>query len=69
MKIRPDPDIVKIYPQVIEAAKQYLTNEDRLNDIRQYINVLKNTEFSFTEDMSEVSYILFEYFLCARFEK
>ncbi|XP_014231994.1 mini-chromosome maintenance complex-binding protein [Trichogramma pretiosum] len=50
IKLQPDPDTVKCYPQVLEAAKQYLKDENKLSDIRQYVNSLKNVQFEFSED-------------------
>ncbi|XP_058797024.1 mini-chromosome maintenance complex-binding protein isoform X2 [Phymastichus coffea] len=52
--LKPDPETVKLYPHVLEAAKQYLKDENRLTDIRQYISTLKHAKFDFTEETSEV---------------
>lgn len=42
---------------MIEAANQYLNDQSRLTDIRQYLEVLRHTEFEFNEDVTNVSYI------------
>ncbi|XP_014215914.1 mini-chromosome maintenance complex-binding protein [Copidosoma floridanum] len=48
--LKPDPGTVKIYPQVLEAAKQYMKNGTRINNLRAYVNALKNAVFSFSEE-------------------
>ncbi|XP_001600675.2 mini-chromosome maintenance complex-binding protein isoform X1 [Nasonia vitripennis] len=52
--LRPDPETVNVYPQVLEAAKQFLKDETRLNDIRQYVNSLKNAKFDFAKETAKV---------------
>lgn len=52
-----DADSENLYSQVIEAAHQYLENENRLANIRQYIETLKHVEFVFNEEITEVCYI------------
>lgn len=44
-----------MYPQVLEAAKQYLKDETRLDDIRHYVSALKNAKFEWTDEMTDVS--------------
>ncbi|XP_014608335.1 PREDICTED: mini-chromosome maintenance complex-binding protein [Polistes canadensis] len=43
-----------LYFQVIEATKQYLKDQNRLNNIRHYLEVLRHTEFEFNEDVTNV---------------
>ncbi|XP_066598815.1 mini-chromosome maintenance complex-binding protein-like isoform X2 [Prorops nasuta] len=50
-----DEDSEKMYPQVIEATHQFLKDEIRLTRIRQYLEVLKFTDFQFTEDVTKVA--------------
>ena len=52
--LKPDPEIVKHYPQVLEAAKLYLKDESRLNDMRMYVNSLKNANFEFSDETADV---------------
>ncbi|XP_046833718.1 mini-chromosome maintenance complex-binding protein [Vespa crabro] len=42
------------YLQVIEATNQYLKDQNRLTDIRHYLEVLRHTEFEFNEDVTNV---------------
>lgn len=52
-----DADSENLYSQVIEAAHQYLKDENRLANIRQYIEALKHVEFVFNEEITKVCHI------------
>lgn len=45
-----------MYSQVVEAAHQYLKDENRLANIRQYLEVLRHTEFVFNDEITEVCF-------------
>ncbi|XP_033207989.1 mini-chromosome maintenance complex-binding protein isoform X2 [Belonocnema kinseyi] len=49
-----DSETEGLFPQVVEAAQQYLKDEDRLNNIRQYLHMLRHAKFEFDEEMTEV---------------
>ncbi|KAF7990707.1 hypothetical protein HCN44_000512 [Aphidius gifuensis] len=49
-----DEETEKLYPQVVEAAGQYLKDENRLNDIRQYLEISRNQSFNLGDDVLEV---------------
>lgn len=49
MKI--DAESENLYPQTLEIAKQYLKDENRLTNIRQYLKHVKNLKFEFNEDI------------------
>lgn len=51
-----DTDSENLYSQVVEAAHHYLKDENRLANIRQYIEVLKQAEFVFNEEITKVCY-------------
>lgn len=53
-----DADSENLYSQVIEAAHQYLKDENRLANIRQYIEVLRHEEFVFNEEITKVCHLL-----------
>lgn len=53
-----DAESENLYTQVVEAAHQYLKDENRLANIRQYLDVLRHTEFVINEDITEVCCIL-----------
>ncbi|XP_076661260.1 mini-chromosome maintenance complex-binding protein [Halictus rubicundus] len=46
-----DAESKDVYPHVIEIAEQYLKDEDRLADIRQYLKVIKKTKFELDEEI------------------
>lgn len=53
-----DADSENLYSQVIEAAYQYLKDENRLANIRQYIEALNsNVEFIFNEETKKVCHV------------
>jgi len=52
-----DADSENLHSQVVEAAHQYLKDENRLANIRQYIEALKHAEFVFNEEITKVYYI------------
>lgn len=52
-----DAESENLYDQVVEAAHQYLKDENRLMNIRQYLQALKYTEFVFNEEITKVCYI------------
>ncbi|KAJ8667055.1 hypothetical protein QAD02_008717 [Eretmocerus hayati] len=54
IRIQPDPETVNVYPQVLEAAKLYLKDENRLNSIRSYISTLKTAKFELTDETSAI---------------
>lgn len=49
-----DAESENVYSQVIEAAHQYLNNETRLANIRQYLEVFRHTDFVFNEEITKV---------------
>ncbi|XP_018396179.1 PREDICTED: mini-chromosome maintenance complex-binding protein [Cyphomyrmex costatus] len=50
-----DADSENLYSQVTEAAHQYLKDDNRLVNIRQYIETLKHTEhLNFDEEMAKI---------------
>lgn len=49
-----DAESENLYTQVLEAALQYLKEENRLANIRQYLETLRHTEFVFDEQITEV---------------
>ncbi|XP_014478288.1 PREDICTED: mini-chromosome maintenance complex-binding protein [Dinoponera quadriceps] len=49
-----DADSENLYSQVLEAARQYLKEDNRLTNIRQYLETLRHTEFVFDEQITEV---------------
>jgi len=53
-----DGDSENLYSQVMEAAHQYLKDENRLTNIRQYLEALRHTEFVINEDITEVRALL-----------
>ncbi|XP_031835195.1 mini-chromosome maintenance complex-binding protein [Nomia melanderi] len=46
-----DAESKNVYPHVIEVAEQYLKDENRLKDIRQYLKVVKDVKFQFNDDI------------------
>lgn len=52
--LKVDDETVNVYPQVLEAAKQYLKDETRLNNIRQYLNILRHGNFEFNDQMTKI---------------
>ena len=51
-----DQQTENLYPQVVEKVDYYLRDEDRLNNIRQYLNTLRHSKFEFDDQMTEVIY-------------
>ncbi|XP_012221330.1 mini-chromosome maintenance complex-binding protein [Linepithema humile] len=49
-----DAESENLYDQVVEAAHQYLKDENRLTNIRQYLQALRHTEFIFNEEITKV---------------
>ncbi|XP_043251882.1 mini-chromosome maintenance complex-binding protein [Colletes gigas] len=49
--LKVDSESENLYPKVLEVAEQYLKNENRLTNIRQYLNHLKNVKFDFNENI------------------
>ncbi|XP_019886689.2 mini-chromosome maintenance complex-binding protein isoform X2 [Ooceraea biroi] len=49
-----DAESENLYGQVVEAARQYLKDENRLANIRQYLEALRHTEFVINEDITKV---------------
>jgi len=49
-----DADSENLYSQVVEAAHQYLKDENRLANIRQYIEALRHAEFVFNEEITKI---------------
>lgn len=52
-----DAESENLYDQVAEAAHQYLKDENRLMNIRRYLQALRHTEFIFNEEITKVRYI------------
>lgn len=52
--LKVDAESENLYCQVVEAARQYLRDENRLANIRQYLEALRHTEFVISEDITEV---------------
>ncbi|XP_053996434.1 mini-chromosome maintenance complex-binding protein [Hylaeus anthracinus] len=46
-----DAESENLYPRVLEIAKQYLKDGNRLTNIRQYLKHVKNVKFEFNEDI------------------
>ncbi|XP_070148718.1 mini-chromosome maintenance complex-binding protein [Polyergus mexicanus] len=49
-----DAESENVYSQVIEAAHQYLNNETRLANIRQYLEVFRHADFVFNEEITKI---------------
>ncbi|XP_072742432.1 mini-chromosome maintenance complex-binding protein [Anoplolepis gracilipes] len=49
-----DAESENVYSQVIEAAHQYLNDETRLANIRQYLEVFRHTDFVFNEEITKI---------------
>ncbi|XP_015593977.1 mini-chromosome maintenance complex-binding protein isoform X2 [Cephus cinctus] len=49
--VKPDEDTENLYPQVVQAAKQYLKDDKRLNDIRQYLESMRHSDFQFNDEI------------------
>lgn len=56
--LKVDAESENLYCQVVEAARQYLRDENRLANIRQYLEALRHTEFVISEDITEVCHTL-----------
>ncbi|GAB1863759.1 Mini-chromosome maintenance complex-binding protein [Camponotus japonicus] len=54
VKLNIDTESETIYSQVIEAAYQYLNDETRLTNIRQYLEVFRHTDFVFNEEITKI---------------
>ncbi|XP_011494485.1 PREDICTED: mini-chromosome maintenance complex-binding protein [Ceratosolen solmsi marchali] len=52
--LKPDPDSINMYPRILEAATQYLKDEGRLNNIRQYVNTLKKVKFEISDETTNI---------------
>lgn len=66
-----DPESENHYPQVIEITEQYLKDEIRLTNIRQYIEVVRKMKFEFNDDIIQVNekeyrFSDFVYCMCSR---
>ena len=48
--LKVDQQTVDVYPQVMEAARQYLKDEERLSNIRQYLRVFETQKFEHADD-------------------
>ncbi|XP_029156263.1 mini-chromosome maintenance complex-binding protein [Nylanderia fulva] len=48
-----DAESENVYSEIIEAAHQYLNDETRLANIRQYLEVFKHTDFVFNEEITK----------------
>lgn len=55
INLNTDAESENLYPQIIEAACCYLKDENRLTNIRQYLEVLSHTEFDFDDDITKVT--------------
>ncbi|KAK0097807.1 hypothetical protein PV326_013648 [Microctonus aethiopoides] len=49
-----DDETVNLYPQVYEAAIQYLKDENRMNNIRSYLELLRNGDFKLGDDITDI---------------
>nr|XP_033325694.1 mini-chromosome maintenance complex-binding protein-like isoform X1 [Megalopta genalis]XP_033339936.1 mini-chromosome maintenance complex-binding protein-like isoform X1 [Megalopta genalis] len=49
--LKVDAESKDVYPHVIEIAEQYLKDENRLADIRQYLKIIKSAKFEFDEEI------------------
>ena len=58
-----DAESESIYSQVVEAANQYLNDETRLTNIRQYLEVFKHTDFFFNEEITKVCNIFIDIYI------
>lgn len=52
--LKTDSESEELYPQVVEAAEQYLKDESRVANIRHYLEVVKHAEFEFKEDVTKI---------------
>lgn len=57
-----DAESENVYSQVIEAAHQYLNDETRLTNIRQYLEIFRHTDFVFNEEITKVCNHIFNKF-------
>lgn len=55
MPLTIDASVENTYPQVTEAAEEFLKDENRLNVLRQYFKQLQALDFEIQEDNTEVS--------------
>lgn len=62
-----DAESENVYSQVIEAAHQYLNDETRLTNIRQYLEVFRHTDFVFNEEITKVCNYIFNKFYYNKF--
>lgn len=69
--LKVDSESENLYSQVKEIAEQYLRDENRLINIRQYLEIIRDTKFELNdEDVIKVinivsfrNYPYFEYFI------
>ncbi|XP_017880796.1 mini-chromosome maintenance complex-binding protein isoform X2 [Ceratina calcarata] len=48
--LKVEPESENIYPQILEVTDHYLKDKDRLSNIRQYLEVVRDTKFEFDDD-------------------
>ncbi|OAD57260.1 Mini-chromosome maintenance complex-binding protein, partial [Eufriesea mexicana] len=48
--LKVDSESKNVYPQIMEIAEQYLKDENRLINIRQYLETIRDTEFEFNDE-------------------
>lgn len=49
--LKTDSESGNLYSQIMEMAEHFLKDGDRLANIRQYIEVIRNTKFEFSDDI------------------
>ena len=60
MPLDVDSEAEVLFPNVLEAAQQYFKDEERLNNIRQYLNMLRHAKFEFNEELTGVNNLFFK---------
>lgn len=53
--LKTDSESGNLYSQIMEMAEHFLKDGDRLANIRQYIEVIRNTKFEFSDDIVPVT--------------
>lgn len=48
--LKVEPESENIYPQILELTEHYLKDKDRVSNIRQYLEIARETKFEFSDD-------------------
>ncbi|XP_012274497.1 mini-chromosome maintenance complex-binding protein isoform X2 [Orussus abietinus] len=54
--LKTEEETSNLYPQILEATKHFLKDENRLNDIRRYLEASRHADFQFNEEISNVDH-------------